>query len=161
MVALVGVVAILGRMTFQEGLKTESTKSQAEALAAWMKDASGRRSTSDFQPLACAYKAADVAEAQPWGECARALFAAGGPFAGARNAFTGAQLTLVERCNPADLATAGQVAVDRITPTPPGSAVPVVVGPIADDERIGQKMTLRITVCDKGGYPIRVGETEF
>lgn len=161
MVALMALVAFVGRLTFQEGLKTESTKTQAEALVAWMKDASGRRSGAEFQPAACAVKAADSTEAPSWEECGRAILASGGPLANARNAFTGEPVGLVERCNPSDLATAGQIVIEKISPTPPGSAVPTVVTAMAGEDRIGQKLTLRITVCDKGGYTIRVGETDF
>ncbi len=161
MVVLMVLVAFVGRLTFQEGLKTETTKSQAEALAAWMKEASGRRSDAEFQPAGCAVKAADSTEAPSWEECARALFASGGPLASARNAFSGEQVGFVERCNPSDLATAGQIVIEKVSATPPGSAVPIVVGPMSEGERIGQKLTIRITVCDKGGYAIRVGETDF
>ena len=161
MVGLMALVAFLGRLTFQEGVKTEITKSQAETLVGWMKEASGRRSGEDFQPSACAYKTAGSAEVNLWRPCAHALLSDKGPLANATNAFTGEPIAFVERCNPSDLATAGRIVADKISSTPPGSAVPIVVGPMADDERIGQKLMIRIAICDKGGYAIRVGETEF
>ena len=160
MVALMALVAFLGRLTFQEGMKTEATKAQAESLANWMKESSAGRSGVDFRPAACAHTAS-TGSANQWGACKAALGAAGGPLHDARNTFTGEPIGFVERCTPSDLTTAGQLQLDKVSPTPPGSAVPVVVSPLQDDEGIGQKLTVRITICDKGGYAIRVGETEF
>ena len=161
MVVLTGVIAFLGRMTFVEGLKTESGKARAEALLAWMGEARLERSASGFVPEACAMQRPPGAEPGSWGACARALFATGGPLHDSRNAFSGQSIGLISRCESGDLATAGQIVIDRIAATPPGSAVAFVVTPISSEDRIDQRLNLRITLCDKGGYPIRVGETEF
>jgi hypothetical protein len=45
--------------------------------------------------------------------------------------------------------------------TPPGSAIPIVASQLVDIDSIDTKLNLRVTVCDKGGYAIRVEEFEF
>ena len=161
MVGLVILVALVGRMNFREGLKTEAAKSQAEVLVAWMKEAVIRRASADFQPTACGIRNGAATEPAHWRDCSRALFDEGGPLANARNGFSGELVKFVKRCNPSDRSTAGQIVIEKVTPTPPGSAVPFVVVPLEDDDKLGQKLTLRLAVCDKGGYAIGVGETDF
>ncbi len=162
LVILMVAVAGLGRMTFREGLKTETTKAQAESLMDWMKQASALRSTSeDFRPTDCAVRVAGTSSPMSWANCATAIFADGGALARARNAFTEQPLQILERCIPGDSATVGHLVVEKLVPTPPGSAIPVVISPLAGDDRIDQRLQLRIQVCDKGGYAIRVGETDF
>jgi hypothetical protein len=45
--------------------------------------------------------------------------------------------------------------------TPLGSAVPMVISPLKEGDAIDGKLQIRVTVCDKGGYPIKIGELEF
>lgn len=159
---LLVAVALLGQMNFREGLKTEATKMQAEILIAWMKASAGHRQTNpDFSPRGCAYKVADTLQPSTWGTCTLALFDEQGPLKSARNSFSGEMLQFVERCNPGDASTVGQFAVARVVSTPPGSAVPVVVSPLSSEERIDQRLSVRVTVCDKGGYAIWVGDADF
>lgn len=160
--ALLVLVALLGRLTFNEGLKTEGTKAQAESLMTWMKDSSAARlSAADFSPAACAAKASNAAKPATWAGCLAAILASGGALGGANNTFSGEPLQVIERCVAGDVATAGQLVVDKVVPTPPGSAVPVVVSPLSGEDRIDQRLQVRLLVCDKGGFAIRVGETEF
>lgn len=162
LIALLIAVALLGRLTFREGLKTEESKAQAEALIAWMKEVPSRRQAGpDFSPTGCAYKAPDSAEPATWSGCAQALFSDRGPLSAARNAFSGKPLQFVERCSPGDADTVGQLVIEKVVPTAPGSAIPVVVSPLAGDDRIDQRLLVRVQICDKGGYAIRVGETDF
>jgi hypothetical protein len=37
----------------------------------------------------------------------------------------------------------------------------MVVNPLKEEDAIDSKLQIRVTVCDKGGYPIKVGELEF
>ncbi|MFM8624505.1 MAG: hypothetical protein ACKOCZ_08350, partial [Betaproteobacteria bacterium] len=85
----------------------------------------------------------------------------GGPLAGVRNAFSGQALGLVERCIPGDPRSPGQFMVEKISATPPGSAVTQIIGPIGAEEPLDKPLTLKLSVCDKGGYPIKVGEADF
>lgn len=155
------LIGFLGQMTFREGLKTQSSKSQAEALLAWFSQSSAQRFAEDSAVPECSGHTHSGAESPTWGECRKALARAPGPLASVRNSFTDQPVGLIARCEAGDLSTAGQFVVDKVTPTPPGSAVAMTVGPIEDQEPLGRKLTLRLTVCDKGGYPIRVGETSF
>jgi len=57
LIFLVGVlisVTMLGRLAFEEGMKTESSKENGEAWVKWMSDASADRFKEGFQPAACA-----------------------------------------------------------------------------------------------------------
>lgn len=161
LICMLILIGFLGKMTFREGLKTQSSKSQAESLLAWLGHSSAQRFSEDYALPACSGYAHGGAEARTWGECAKALTSAPGPLASFRNSFTGQPLGLITRCEAGDLSTAGQLVIDKLTPTPPGSAVALTVGPIEEQEPLGRRLTLRLTVCDKGGYSIRVGETGF
>ena len=161
LVCMLVVVALLGRMTFHEGLKTEASKARAEALVAWLGDAHSRRADASFEPQACARQSADEASPLTWAGCAKALVSIAGPLGSKVNPFSGDPMALVARCESAYPGTAGQILLERISATPAGSAVPFVVQPLSGDERLNVSLNLRVTVCDKGGYPIRIGETEF
>lgn len=164
LIALAGVmmvVVILGRITINEGLKTESTKVLGETLLAWIREVGPRRSEHAFEPAACALTAENFNPPLTWSDCAKALRTSGAPLADKSNSFTGKPIGLIGECNPHDTETVGQIAVHKISPTPPGSAVPNVVSPIADDEPINQHLLLRLHICDKGGYAILIGEAGF
>lgn len=161
LVCMLIVIGVLGRMTFREGLRTEASKSQAEALLQWLGQASTQRFAEGYVLPACSGHASVGSSTTSWGECAKALVRASGPLESVRNSFTDQPIGLITRCEAGDLSTAGQIVIEKITPTPPGSAVALTIGPIEVDEPLGRKLTFRLTVCDKGGYPIRVGETTF
>jgi hypothetical protein len=55
----------------------------------------------------------------------------------------------------------GAVVLEKLIPTPPGSAVPVINSQLIDSDPIDQKLQLRLSVCDKGSYPVKIGEFEF
>ncbi len=154
-------VVALGALNFREGLKTEEGKAKAEALLEWLADSKQRRGQADFEPSACASAPTDAGQARTWAECATALFVNGGPLAGARNAFSGESLGFVGRCVPGDPKSPGQFVVEKISATPPGSAVSQIIGPMGADEALDKTQTVKLTVCDKGGYPIKIGEAEF
>lgn len=154
-------VAALGTLSYREGLKTEDGKAHVQALLKWMADFKERRGQADFEPAACALLPSGEGKPRLWAPCAAALFASGGPLAGVRNAFSGQALGLVERCIPGDPRSPGQFMVEKISATPPGSAVAQIIGPIGAEEPLDKPLTLKLSVCDKGGYPIKVGEADF
>ncbi len=96
-----------------------------------------------------------------WGPCLKALTAQGGPLAATVNPFTRKPLALVVKCDMADRRLAGGLMLEKIQVTPPGSAIPTINSPLIESDPIDQKMQVRITVCDKGAYPIRIAELEF
>jgi hypothetical protein len=77
------------------------------------------------------------------------------------NPFTGEAPQLVEKCDPADHLLHGSIAIEKSVATPVGSAVPTTVSPLIASDAIDTKLQLKLSVCDKGAYPIRVAEFEF
>jgi hypothetical protein len=51
--------------------------------------------------------------------------------------------------------------LEKLTPTPSGSALPFTTSELVESDRIDQKMQIRITVCDNGAFPIFIAEVEF
>jgi hypothetical protein len=96
-----------------------------------------------------------------WGPCLKVLTVAGGPLSENLNPFSKKPLTLVAKCDMADRGLAGTMALEKTLPTPAGSAIPFTTSPLTESDPIDQKMQLRITMCDKGAYPIRIAELEF
>jgi hypothetical protein len=196
LIFLVGVlisVTLLGRLAFEEGMKTERSKENGEAWVKWLTDNSAERFKEGFQPSACAggpvvaaaleherkelMRAARLAakkagtEDEPitlpdipigsWGECFKALTAKGGALADQINAFSLEPLTLVAKCDPGDLSTAGGFLLEKNVSTPVGSAIPQVTSTLADNDLIVEKVNIRITICDKGAYPTKIAEFDF
>jgi hypothetical protein len=77
------------------------------------------------------------------------------------NPFTNEVPQFVAGCNPSDPHLPGSIVIEKLTPTPPGSAVPVINSQLVSTDSIDQKMQLRISVCDKGSYAIKIAEFEF
>lgn len=174
LLSLVGVVAFVswvGYLAYQEGLKIEASKRHGELWLQWLGNASGQRFQPGFEPAACAAVAAPAAESSEpatagpagahWGSCYKALTESGGAWADLPNAFSGQAVQLVAKCDKSDMSVAGNFFFEKLTPMPPGSAIPVVSAPLADTDSLDVKVMLRLTLCDKGGDPIRIGEVEF
>ena len=161
LVGVLVVIVLLGRLTYDEGVKTNATKEAAEALVRWMSENSSRRDAEDFMPPACALATAGQMPSRQWGACREALQQQAAPLGQTRNAFTGKTVRFVARCDPDDRSSVGEFVIEKLVPTPPGSALPVVVSPLADQDSIDSRQNVRVSVCDKGGYTIRVAETEF
>ncbi|MEI7535772.1 MAG: hypothetical protein WCJ76_01105 [Comamonadaceae bacterium] len=96
-----------------------------------------------------------------WGPCLKALTTQAGPLANMLNPFSNKPIALVAKCDMADRSLAGNLMLEKIQATPPGSAIPTINSPLTESDPIDQKMQIRITVCDKGAYPIRIAELEF
>ena len=175
---VIAFVSWVGYLAYEEGLKIETSKRHGEAWLQWLGDASGRRFQPGFEVVACAgplpaaepVPPADPANVAPaatpapintWGNCFKALTQSDGPWAGHTNPFSKEQVQLVPKCDKTDLSVAGQFFFEKLTPTPPGSPLPVVTAALTDADPLDQKIQLRLTLCDKGGDPIRIGEVEF
>ena len=102
-----------------------------------------------------------AATPRTWGPCLKALTTQGGPLADMVNPFSHKPIALVAKCDMTDRQLAGSLVLEKIQPTPPGSAIPTINSPLAESDPIDQKVQIRITVCDKGAYPIRIAELEF
>jgi RNA polymerase subunit RPABC4/transcription elongation factor Spt4 len=55
----------------------------------------------------------------------------------------------------------GHIVLEKIVPTPAGSAISSVASQLIDMDPIDSKIALKLAVCDKGGYAIKVDEFEF
>jgi hypothetical protein len=151
-------VAWVGVLSHEEGYKNEVTKQNAEAWAKWLKENSEPRLKEDFALENCA---ASAMERKRWGECFGSIMENVKELNGLRNAFTGEPLTFIAKCDPKDSSTNGNMVLEKIVPTPPGSAIPTVASQMLDIDAIDTKTSLKLTVCDKGGYAIKVDEFEF
>ena len=146
----------VGVLAYGEGLKEEHAKRMGEAWAQWLSSQAGKRADEGYGHGRCAAKAGTT-----WGDCRDWLTGPEGPMQGQRNAFTREAMRLVVRCDPGDRRNAGMVSLEKVTPLPAGLAVPFVVSPLADADAIDQPLVIRVTACDKGSGPIRIGEPEF
>ena len=168
------VVAWFGKMNYTEAAKTETAKRNGEAVVTWMQEATAGRFEADFGVAACAGtapppdgaapaadKAATAKAPNTWGGCLDAILVQttmktlDNPFR------EGIALDFAPACNPDDRSLAGNIVIEKITPTPPGSAIPNIISPITPDVVIDQKIQVRVSVCDKGAYAVKVAEFEF
>ncbi len=179
-------VTMLGVLGHREALKTEGSKRNGEQWAAWFTKASETRFAPDYAVAACAggtkpvapaaapaagedakpadAPAAEQAAAAPaagtWGACVAHLMSAT-EFKDMVNPFTGAAPNFIPACNPADHSLVGSIVIEKITPNPPGSAVPSITSQLVDGDSIAEKLALKVSVCDKGSYAVKVAELEF
>ena len=184
MIAVLIAVVWVGVMSYEEGMNTEKSKRNGEAWVAWLTENSAKRFETDYAIAACAgglhaAPASESTEQAPAGEgeaTAKAAPAAGAPNAWGAcleeilkstelkdlvNPFTGKAPDLVEKCDPADHNLHGNISIEKSVATPVGSAVPVTISPFVAADAIDTKLQLKVSICDKGAYPIKVSEFEF
>ena len=171
-VVALAVVSWFGKMNYTEANKTETAKRNGEAVVSWMQEATAGRFEADFGVAACAGTPTPAAGAAPstdkpatapntWGGCLDAILVQttmktlDNPFR------DGIALDFAPACNPDDRGLAGNIVIEKITATPPGSAIPTISSPITPDVVIDQKIQVRVSVCDKGAYAVKVAEFEF
>jgi hypothetical protein len=155
---IMATVAWVGVLSYKEGYKNEVTKHNGEAWVKWMKDNSEVRTQEGFSVENCA---ASETERKRWGDCFKELTEKVAPLNNLINPFTNVPVHFVGKCDPKDRSTIGAIFLEKLVATPMGSAVPVVASQLVDNDPIDTKLTLKLTVCDKGGYPIKVDEFEF
>jgi hypothetical protein len=151
-------VGWVGVLSHEEGNKNEITKQNGEAWVKWLKDNSEPRLQEDFALESCA---ASAMERRRWGDCYTEIMDNVKELKDLKNAFTDEPLLFIAKCDPKDHTTVGNMILEKIVPTPPGSAVPTVASQLVEMDAIDTKVALKMTVCDKGGYPIKVDEFEF
>jgi len=168
LVFVIAMVTWLGVLNYEEGSKTEIAKRNGEAWMAWLAEAGAHRFEADFAHKACAggVKPAQdptkttEAVAGTWGACVKYLLAET-ELKELRNPFFGELPQFAAACNPADRSLVGALVLEDLTPTPPGSPVPFVASQLIDSDSIENKLQVRVTICDKGSDPIKIGEIEF
>ena len=155
---VMATVAWVGVLAYKEGYKNEVTKHNGEAWVKWMKDNSEARAKEGFSVENCA---ASETERKRWGECFKELTEKVAPLNNLTNPFLNVPVHFVAKCDPKDRNTVGGIFLEKLMATPLGSAVPVVASQLVDTDPIDTKLSLRLTVCDKGGYANKVDEFEF
>ena len=98
--------------------------------------------------------------ASTWGACMEKMFTLP-EFEKMRNPFTNERPRFVPACVPSDSTLPGAIAIEKLVATPVGSSVPFVNSPLAETDAIGEKMQLRLAICDKGAYAVKIAEFEF
>lgn len=161
------LVIWLGVFNYKEALKTESSKSNGEALVAWLTETGLKRFDADSPHDACKGGVKPATNAQPgepvpgtWGPCFSYLMAKT-ENKELINPFFNEAPKLIPQCIPSDRSTMGAFMIENLVATPPGSANPLVISPISDTTPIDTKLQLRMSVCDKGGYAIKISEFDF
>ena len=170
MVVVFCLVCWLGVFTREEALKTEATKRNGEALAAWLKAASDARFKPGYVYAACAGVSESAAPAEAaapalaakstWGACVDELLTKT-ELKNMRNPFLGQMPKFVTECSASDRSVIGAIRLDKIIATPAGSAVATVKSELVRTDAIAEKIKIAVTVCDKGGYPIKIDEIDF
>ena len=184
MVVVLIAVTWVGVLSYEEGMNTERSKRNGEAWVAWLTDNSAKRFEPDYALGACAGgprapvapeatekvpvgegetllpAAPTAAVANAWGACLEEILKSS-DLKGLVNPFTGKAPDLVEKCDPADHNLHGNISIEKSVATPVGSAVPFTISPLVAADAIDTKLQLKVSICDKGAYPIKVSEFEF
>jgi hypothetical protein len=155
---VMATVAWVGVLAYKEGYKNEVTKHNGEAWMKWMKDNSEARTKEGFSVENCA---ASETERKRWGDCFKELTEKVAPLNNLTNPFLNVPVHFVAKCDPKDRSTIGAIFLEKLVATPMGSAIPVVASQLVDTDPIDTKLSIRLTVCDKGGYANKVDEFEF
>jgi hypothetical protein len=155
---VMATVAWVGVLAYKEGYKNEVTKHNGEAWVKWMKDNSEARAQEGFKVENCA---SSETERKRWGDCFKELTEKVAPLNNLTNPFLNVPVHFVAKCDPKDRSTVGGIFLEKLMATPLGSAVPLVASQLVDNDPIDTKLSLKLTVCDKGGYPVKVDEFEF
>jgi hypothetical protein len=151
------IVAWVGMLSYAEGIKNKTSVQNGEAWVKWLKDNSDARFKEGFAIESCA---ASAEERRRWGDCQNEILANVKEL-NLINPFTNQPVVFVAKCVPKDFSTVGGIFLEKLVPTPPGSAIPTIASQMTDMDPIDTKVALKMTVCDKGGYPIKVDEFEF
>ena len=151
-VAVVAVV-LLGNLSFQEGLKTEAAKANAAKLKDWFDQLEARTAKGEASPL----DACQDDGQKTWDGCKAALLGDKGPLNGAKNPFDALLPVVGAKCDREDLNTRGLVVVEKGTPAPPA----MNYGPIESGDTLAKDLPLRIMVCEKGAYALKVAEVKL
>lgn len=176
--AILTLVANLGHSAYLEAMHTEISKKNGEDIAKWLTETGTNRFKKTFDIPACMGGKAPVkppevdadgdgepdpvTEALPgtWGGCFQHMMTQT-DLKALVNPFFKEPPKFIAACNPDDESLMGSVVLEKMVATPPGSAVPVINSQLMDTDPIDQKMQLRVSICDKGSYAIKIAEFEF
>ena len=100
LMGMLAMVAWVGVLSHEEGIKNEVTKQNGEAWVKWMKANSEARTKDDFEVEACT---ASTTERKRWGDCFNALLESEKTLKGLINPFTKEPVNFVAKCDPKEL----------------------------------------------------------
>jgi hypothetical protein len=165
LVLIIAAVTWLGVVNYKEALKVEVAKSNGEAWVEWLTETGTTRFEADTKHAACKGGVKPPADAKAdtpgtWGVCLAHILA-NTDLKDQINVFFNKPPHFVAACDPKDRTLMGAILLEDLMPTPPGSATPFVATQLLETDSIDYKMQLRLSVCDKGGYAIKVAEFEF
>lgn len=138
----------------------------AKAEPAALATANPGEEVSPATAEAAAPSPAPVAEAEAapipgtWGACIKYMMTQTA-FKDMVNPFFDEPPQFIPACVPTDTSMTGMFVVEKMVPTPAGSAVPMVNSQLMETDPIDQKVQVRVSVCDKGSYAIKIAEFEF
>lgn len=169
-ILFIGVVIVcvtwLGIINYELASKTELSKRNGEAWVATLTEIGLNRFEADNKFAGCKGGVKPTGDASKgplagtWEPCVADILAHT-ELKDQINPFTGEAPAFIEKCVPTDLAVRGAIVIEDLMPTPPGSATPFVASQLVNADAIDYKMQLRLSVCDKGGDPVKVAEFEF
>ncbi len=162
LVVVVVMVTWLGVKNFDEAVKTEKAKANGEAWVTWLTETGLERGNKDFKLNGCksGVKPDEDQKVGTWGTCLEEIMSQT-PLKDLNNPFLKTKPKLIPQCISTDRTVIGDIVIEKLVATPPGSAIPVVISQLTEADSIQDKVQIRISVCDKGGYPIQVSELEF
>ena len=164
--AVIVCVTWLGIINYQQATKTELSKRNGEDWVAALTEIGLNRFEADNKFAGCkggvkpTGDASKGMQAGTWEPCVADILAHT-ELKDQINPFTGQAPEFIEKCIPTDLSVRGAIVVEDLMPTPPGSATPFVASQLVNTDAIDYKMQLRLSICDKGGDPVKVAEFEF
>jgi len=163
------MVAFVGRLAMEEAKRTELAKETAIELLKWFDELA---SDSSKIPAALQEKCKPVEPAEgaaaktgpavtdkTWAGCRDALLAEGGPLHGLTNPFEPEYLIFSEKCDRGNRATRGTVVVEESLKVAPGQ--PAAFAPIAHARVLEKDLGIRLAICDKGSFVIKIGESKL
>jgi len=140
------------------GGKAPEAMPAAEPAAQAASEPEGAASSAGAAP---AVPAKEVAKGpNTWGACVEQMFSLPA-FKDMKNPFFEERPQFVAACVPSDATLTGALVVEKLVPTPVGSSIPFVASQLVDTDLIDGKLQLRVSVCDKGSYAIKIAEFEF
>lgn len=174
---VLAAVSGLGLHAYDEAMKNEHTKRNGELWAAWLTGESAKRAQPGYEHRLCASQGArrpnDPSDAAApvlspvfadssatWGPCLTHL-SLHTELKAIRNPFTGKPPVFVAVCDPRDRSLPGAVAIEKVLPLAPGSAIAASASPFVASDSIAQTVHLKISVCDKGASAINIAEIDF
>jgi len=165
LLVVIAAVTWLGVVNYKEAIKVEASKVNGEAWVSWLTEIGTTRFEANTQLTACKGGVKPPADSKAdtpgtWGVCLAHILA-NTELKDQINPFFNVAPHFVAACVPSDRTMMGAILLEDLMPTPPGSATPFVASQLVETDAIDYKMQLRLSVCDKGGYAIKVAEFEF